>query len=42
MVLLLGSGWPGDLVLTCTGDLSHNRQVGLKLGQGRKIDEIVA
>lgn len=32
----------GDLVLTCTGDLSRNRQVGLKLGQGRKIDEIVA
>jgi glycerol-3-phosphate dehydrogenase (NAD(P)+) len=32
----------GDLVLTCTGDLSRNRQVGLKLGQGHKIDEIVA
>jgi len=32
----------GDLVLTCTGDLSRNRQVGLKLGQGRKIAEIVA
>jgi glycerol-3-phosphate dehydrogenase (NAD(P)+) len=32
----------GDLVLTCTGDLSRNRQVGLKLGRGRKIDEIVA
>jgi len=32
----------GDLVLTCTGDLSRNRQVGLKLGQGQKIDEIVA
>jgi glycerol-3-phosphate dehydrogenase (NAD(P)+) len=32
----------GDLVLTCTGDLSRNRQVGLKLGQGKKIKEIVA
>ncbi|MDT8334952.1 MAG: NAD(P)H-dependent glycerol-3-phosphate dehydrogenase [Desulfurivibrionaceae bacterium] len=32
----------GDLVLTCTGDLSRNRQVGLQLGRGRKIDEIVA
>ncbi|MBU0482521.1 MAG: NAD(P)-dependent glycerol-3-phosphate dehydrogenase [Proteobacteria bacterium] len=32
----------GDLVLTCTGDLSRNRQVGLKLGQGQKIKQIVA
>ena len=24
----------GDLVLTCTGELSRNRQVGLKIGQG--------
>ena len=31
----------GDLVLTCTGDLSRNRQVGLKLGQGQKISQIV-
>ncbi|MBU0675420.1 MAG: NAD(P)-dependent glycerol-3-phosphate dehydrogenase [Proteobacteria bacterium] len=31
----------GDLVLTCTGDLSRNRQVGLKLGQGMGIGEIV-
>lgn len=30
----------GDLVLTCTGDLSRNRSVGLKLGQGMSIDEI--
>ncbi|MDA8163762.1 MAG: NAD(P)-dependent glycerol-3-phosphate dehydrogenase, partial [Desulfobacteraceae bacterium] len=27
----------GDLVLTCTGDLSRNRQVGLKLGQGKTL-----
>jgi glycerol-3-phosphate dehydrogenase (NAD(P)+) len=31
----------GDLVLTCAGDLSRNRQVGLALGRGRKLDEIV-
>jgi glycerol-3-phosphate dehydrogenase (NAD(P)+) len=30
----------GDLVLTCTGDLSRNRSVGLQLGQGKKLDEI--
>lgn len=32
----------GDLVLTCTGDLSRNRSVGIELGKGRKIDEILA
>ncbi len=32
----------GDLVLTCTGDLSRNRQVGLMLGQGRKLGTILA
>jgi glycerol-3-phosphate dehydrogenase (NAD(P)+) len=31
----------GDLVLTCTGDLSRNRHVGLELGRGRTIAEIV-
>jgi glycerol-3-phosphate dehydrogenase (NAD(P)+) len=31
----------GDLLLTCTGDLSRNRTVGFQLGQGRKIDEIL-
>jgi glycerol-3-phosphate dehydrogenase (NAD(P)+) len=31
----------GDLVLTCTGDLSRNRQVGLKLGQGQSIDTVL-
>lgn len=31
----------GDLVLTCTGDASRNRQVGLKLGQGRKLVDIL-
>jgi glycerol-3-phosphate dehydrogenase (NAD(P)+) len=32
----------GDLVLTCTGALSRNRSVGVALGKGKKIDEILA
>jgi glycerol-3-phosphate dehydrogenase (NAD(P)+) len=32
----------GDLILTCTGDLSRNHTVGVKLGQGKKIDDILA
>ncbi len=32
----------GDLVLTCTGDLSRNRSVGLELGRGRKLPDILA
>lgn len=31
----------GDLVLTCTGDLSRNRTVGLKLGQGKTLQQIL-
>ncbi len=31
----------GDLVLTCTGELSRNRHVGVELGKGRRLDEIV-
>ncbi len=31
----------GDLVLTCNGDLSRNRRVGIELAHGRKLDEIV-
>ncbi len=38
----MGLSGMGDLVLTCTGDLSRNRTVGLKLGQGLKIKEITA
>jgi len=30
----------GDLVLTCTGDLSRNRTVGLKVGMGMDLDEV--
>lgn len=32
----------GDLVLTCTGDLSRNRTVGLKIGQGKRLEEITS
>ena len=39
---LAGLSGIGDLVLTCTGELSRNRSVGLQLGQGKKLDEIIA
>ena len=32
----------GDLVLTCTGNLSRNYSVGIKLGRGQKLQEILA
>ena len=32
----------GDLVLTCTGDLSRNRTVGMQLGQGKTLSEILS
>jgi glycerol-3-phosphate dehydrogenase (NAD(P)+) len=32
----------GDLVLTCTGDLSRNRDVGVRLARGQKLDGILA
>ena len=32
----------GDLVLTCTGELSRNRSVGLRLGKGEKLSDILA
>lgn len=32
----------GDLVLTCTGSLSRNRHVGVELGRGRPLDEVLA
>jgi len=39
---LAGLSGLGDLVLTCTGDLSRNRHVGIELGRGRPIGEILA
>lgn len=38
---LAGLAGLGDLVLTCTGDLSRNRAVGVELAHGRKLDAIV-
>jgi glycerol-3-phosphate dehydrogenase (NAD(P)+) len=38
----LGLAGMGDLILTCTGDLSRNRSVGLGLGRGQKLADIVA
>jgi glycerol-3-phosphate dehydrogenase (NAD(P)+) len=37
-----GLGGLGDLVLTCTGELSRNRTVGVKLGQGKTLKTILA
>jgi len=37
----LGLAGVGDLLLTCTGDRSRNRRVGLALASGRSLDEIV-
>ena len=39
---LSGLAGLGDLALTCTGDLSRNRRVGIELGKGRKLEEIVS
>ncbi len=38
----MGLSGMGDLVLTCTGDLSRNRSVGLELGRGRKLEDILS
>jgi glycerol-3-phosphate dehydrogenase (NAD(P)+) len=39
---LAGLSGLGDLVLTCTGDLSRNRHVGIELARGRSLDEILS
>ncbi|RJF97561.1 NAD(P)H-dependent glycerol-3-phosphate dehydrogenase [Noviherbaspirillum saxi] len=38
----MGLAGVGDLILTCTGDLSRNRKVGLGLAEGKRLDTIVA
>ncbi|WDZ96370.1 NAD(P)-dependent glycerol-3-phosphate dehydrogenase [Herbaspirillum sp. WKF16] len=38
----MGLSGVGDLILTCTGDLSRNRRVGLGLAQDKKLEDIVA
>ena len=37
----MGLSGIGDLILTCTGNLSRNRDVGLKLGRGEKLSHII-
>jgi glycerol-3-phosphate dehydrogenase (NAD(P)+) len=39
---LAGLAGLGDLVLTCTGELSRNRTVGLKLARGHRLEEVLA
>lgn len=39
---LMGLAGAGDLILTCTGDLSRNRQLGLLLGQGHTLEQALA
>lgn len=38
------SGLPGlgDLILTCTGDLSRNRQIGIRIAQGKSLTEVLS
>ena len=38
---LSGLAGMGDLVLTCTGELSRNRRVGIALGKGQKLEDIL-
>lgn len=38
----MGLAGVGDLILTCTGELSRNRRVGLELGRGGQLDAILA
>ncbi len=40
-ITLAGLAGMGDLVLTCTGELSRNRKVGMELGKGRSLDSIL-
>ena len=39
---LAGLAGLGDLVLTCTGDLSRNRKVGIELAHGRSLNDILS
>jgi len=41
-ITFMGLAGMGDLILTCTGDLSRNRTVGMALGQGKRLPEILA
>lgn len=38
----MGLAGLGDLILTCTGDLSRNRRVGLRLAEGQSLSQVLA
>lgn len=38
----MGLAGMGDLILTCTGDLSRNRRVGLALAEGKSLEQVLA
>jgi glycerol-3-phosphate dehydrogenase (NAD(P)+) len=38
---MMGLSGMGDLILTCTGELSRNRQVGLKLAEGKPLEQVL-
>jgi glycerol-3-phosphate dehydrogenase (NAD(P)+) len=42
VLTLAGLAGMGDLVLTCTGELSRNRTVGFEMGQGKKLEDVLA
>jgi glycerol-3-phosphate dehydrogenase (NAD(P)+) len=42
LLSIAGLSGMGDLVLTCTGELSRNRTVGYEMGKGRKLDDVLA
>lgn len=42
LITLAGLAGLGDLVLTCTGDLSRNRTVGFEMGKGRSLEDVLA
>ena len=37
-----GLAGAGDLILTCTGDLSRNHTIGKQLGEGKKLNDLLA
>jgi glycerol-3-phosphate dehydrogenase (NAD(P)+) len=42
VLTVAGLAGMGDLVLTCTGDLSRNRTVGFEMGRGKKLEDVLA
>ena len=38
----MGLAGLGDLVLTCTGELSRNRALGVELARGRRLQDVIA